>query len=73
MTENIENHTLELLKAIRTDMTELKTGQGITNLRLASIEDKLSGESLYHLALRDEFLALKERVERIEAAQGLAQ
>lgn len=66
-----ENHTIQLLKAIRDDIADLKSGQDVTNLRLASIEDKMSAETIYHLAMRDEIYDLKKRVERIEAAQGL--
>jgi len=61
----------ELLKAIRNDIAGIKTAQDVTNLRLASMEDKLSGEALYHLALRDEVAELKRRLDLVEAAQGV--
>ena len=67
-----ENHTIELLKAIRADIAGVKAAQEITNLRLSSLEDKLSGENLYHLALRDEVAELKRRLDIVEKAQGLA-
>jgi hypothetical protein len=68
----VENHTIELLKAIRADIAGVKHEQGITNLRLASIEDKMSAESLYHLALRDEVAEIKQRLDRLEHSQGLS-
>jgi len=69
---DIENHTIELLKAIRGDIAEIKHEQEVTNLRLASMEDKLSGEVIYHLALRDEVADIKRRLAVLEQANSAA-
>ena len=76
MTDNIENHTLELLKAIQADQVTLKNAiialhkelhNGLTELNRANIRIE---QDL--LLLRADNVDAKERMERVELRLNLA-
>lgn len=66
MSENIENLLLEHLKSIQNVLTDLKTGQRLTNERLGAIEHHMAG---FHVTVshhQEDIQSLKIRLERIE-------
>lgn len=67
MTENIENLMLEHLKALRSEVAELRRGQDNIIQRLASIESHghaVYGDVVRHSAGLDDLNARLSRVER---------
>lgn len=66
MTENIESLVLEHLRAIRTDITDIKDRLNRIEIRISIVEQTLGG--LYALAGSDHesLRSLTRRVERIE-------
>jgi predicted nuclease with TOPRIM domain len=72
MAEKSENLVLEHLRAIRTDMGQLKEGVDRVELRLASIEGHIASFQLSETRQNSELDKLCQRIDRIEKRLELA-
>lgn len=66
MNKQSDDIVLEILRAMRTDVGDLKTGQRQTNERLAAIEHHMAGFHGSLVRFNDDVDDLKDRVARLE-------
>ncbi len=66
MTDDVESLVLEHLRAIRTDIAELKREVAATNLQLSAMGQQIGGLTAAVYSGKSELDELKRRVERIE-------
>lgn len=73
MTNEPDNLVLELLRAIRGDITELKRDSLATTMQLSAMGQQLAGLTAAVYAGHSEVDSLKSRVERIERRLNIAE
>ena len=66
MTDNVENLVLELLRAIRADIADLKRDLTNNTVQIAALGQQLAGLSVAVYGGKNDLEEVKRRVERLE-------
>ncbi len=66
MTDNVENLVLELLRAIRADIADLKRDVTNNTVQIAALGQQMAGLSVAVYGGKNDLEAVKRRVERLE-------
>lgn len=72
MTENIENLVLEHLRAIRTDIAELKREVAGNSVEIAAMGQQFAGLTAAVYNSKSDLEAVKQRVDRLERRLDLS-
>ena len=66
MTDNVENLTLELLRAIRADIAELRRDVLNNSVQVSALGQQMAGLSMAVYGGKNDLEEVKRRVERLE-------
>ena len=66
MTDNVENLTLELLRAIRADIADLKRDVMNNSIQVSAMGQQMAGLSMAVYGGKNDLEEVKRRIERLE-------